>query len=422
MLDPKKVYFIFFNNKIFKLYLDKNKTTRIKEKEPTETTTNEICFLLHHNKESKKSGYFVFNIDDEIDEDLIRAEAAKKLNLIDSGMVHLMKITNGNYQIFYYISKLEIERLFVEYEFSKIYPFELFMYFSDMTAELYGIISEDIFYMKQINKIKDLTTSNKTFFQTEILSFQENLTYLFNVKAKKIIYNGSMDDLIEIHDTLNRSENNLDYIPYKNRNDEEKNIVDPYPFVTNLSLIEFKDLKNLLKRDDLNKFCFEDKFSTYYKAKQLKPIMLILSVVFLVLFIYFSYQFINTQTINYIYSNKISNLKQEIKKFEKKNKDALSQNYLIYYKPLNINLLKETIKIIALLDTSTIKNYKLNIVKNNVNVSIESSSLKNVEIMNNIKNKIPNLYNVNYSNKNKTTYLITFNYGKKNSKKHIRRK
>jgi len=135
--------------------------THIRLKLPEEETTNNICLLLHHNKNIKKSGYLVYNKDEKINEILILAEASKRLGTMDAGSVYLIKTETENNFIFYYTSKSEIERLFLNYEFSKIYPLEFFFYNYDTTGELFGIVSEDLFFLKQYNSYKDLETSTK---------------------------------------------------------------------------------------------------------------------------------------------------------------------------------------------------------------------------------------------------------------------
>jgi len=408
--------FIYFERKIYKLFVDNDGITRLKLKEPTEITTNKTCLLLHHNKNIKKSGYLVFDKSEELDEEFIYTDATKRLGMIDSTMIHLLKTETENELIYYYISKLEIERLFVEYEFSNIYPLDFFLYNSNPNNELYGLLSKDIFFMKQFNNYKDLENTSRTVYQSDIISFQDNLNYLISSKAKNIIYDGSIEELIEIHDNINKTEVN-NYIPYNNRSREEKKeIIDPTPLVTNLSLISLSSINSQLTNKKYVDFCFIDKISTFYKAKKVKPFLWILSLFFLITSIFFTYQFLNTKAINYIYNDKNSKLNFEIKKYNNKNQNALSKNYIQYYSPLNIHLLKETMNLMKTLDVKNIMSYTLFLDKETINIVLESKTIKNVEIMNKIKDNYPKLFNVTYISKKNKGYEISFSYGKKNNK------
>jgi len=165
-------------------------------------------------------------------------------------------------------------------------------------------------------------------------------------------------------------------------------------------------------------FSFNDKYSTFYKARRLKPVLLILSVLFFSFSLYFFYQFINTKTINYIYSDKIKLLKNDLKKIEYKNQIAKKQNFLQYYNPLNIKLLYEVLDILKKFNLDKITEYKFNFNNKSVEVFIKTTSLNNVKIANYLKNKNIKKIELN-SNKNNTKFEIYFIY-KNNLKRYIR--
>lgn len=414
MKSLNKDLFIYFDSKIYKYYMDSNNNPILRLKQPVESTTNNICLLLHHNKNIKKSGYIVFDKNEKINENLVLTEATKRLGSMDATSVYLIKTETDYFIIYYYTTKLEIERLFVDYEFSTIYPLDFFLLNNDSSGELYGLISEDMFFIKQFNTYKDLETSSKLFYQNDIISFRDNLNYLFTNKAKRVIFNGGFEKIYKLHNDYNQIEVQ-NYIPFEKRTMADKDIIhDPVPLATNLEIIHYDNLvKELISHKN---FSFEDKVSTFYKAKKLKPFLIFFSLLFFCFSGYFGYQFINTQAINYIYSGKIVLLKEDIEALKKKNKEAQEKHFLTYYNPINVSLLMETMETIKQLDTNEITKYTLNIEKDVIFVNIETISLKNVEIMNKIiNNKIKDLKLT--TNNTNTKFNIMFSYGIEDTKK-----
>jgi len=411
ILNTEKDIFIYFEGKIYKLFYDENNDLKIRSKKPSEETTNNICLLLHHNKNTKKSGYLIFNKDENINESLILNEATKKLGLLDATAVYLLKTEADNNIIYYYTTKFEIERLFVDFEFSEIFPLEFFFLNIDISGELYGIVSEEFFFLKQFNTYKDLENTTKLFYQTDSFSFVENLTYIVTPKQKRILFSGNINKLYEIHDEQNRKELGSSYVNFNERKFGDE-FEDAILLANNLKIFEFSDLISRLKI--FSHFKFEDKVSTYYKAKKLKPFLFVFSIFFFSLSAYFSYQFINAQTINYIYSNKIENLKKDIEDTTKTKNISEKKNFIPFYKPLNTEVLYQTIDIVDNLNLDTVSKYNFSFDNNSVNVNIITSDVKNIQYINSLKN----LSSLSLkSKKDNEEFEINFSYGKNDKTK-----
>lgn len=413
VVKKDKNLFIYFEGKIYILFYENN-YINIRLKKPSEETTNNICLLLHHNKNTKKSGYIVNEKSENINENFVLTEATKRLGVIDSTTVHILKTEVDNTNIYYYTSKFEIERLFVDYEFSDIYPLEFFLLNLDITGEVFGIISDDFGFLKQFNSYKDLENTTKIYYQNEQGSFNANIENLLTTKQKRILFNGDKKRLIDIHDELNRTEIGQSYVKYLDRHKNEE-YTDSIQIMTNLKIFEYGDLISRL--DKFKNFKFIDKVSTFYMAKKAKPYLVFLSVIFISFSTYFSYQFINTQAINYIYTSKIENLNNEIKVITKFKTDSEKKNFVPYYKPLNLELYKKVMNILNSMDLDSILKYNISFDNSVVNVYILTNNVKNVQYINGLKE----LSNLSLkSKKDNEEFEINFSYS--NSKIPVKNK
>lgn len=415
-----KTLFIYLDGKVYKLFLENN-IVKIREKKPEESTTNQICLLLHQNRTNEiKSGYIINDKKNPMNENEIIKYAVNNLNLLDATGISLLntEIKNGEntYNIIYYTTKFEIERLFLDFEFSEIYPFDFFLYTLDQTSELYGILAEDFYYIKQFNSILDLESIKKIEIGKGNLTNKTIAENLNTTKFKNMFINDGIEKIYNIHDNLNKPKTNENYIPFKeNNNLDNENSIYSFPIANNLKELHIEDLlENLI---NFNNFKFQDKFSIFYKAKKIKPFLLILSVLFISLSTFFVYEFINTKTINYIYTKRINEYNNEISKIEKIKNEAIKNNFLSYYKPLNKEKLNEILKILKKMNLSFVDNYSLSIKNDIININIKTSSLKNVEIITKLNEENKNIQNLKInSKKNNDNFEISFSYSDKKIK------
>jgi hypothetical protein len=365
-----------------------------------------ICLIyeppINNNKQTSK--YINVSINDITlsDYDIIR-ENHIKFGKAAETKIFPLKTNKGFFKLSLSIDKEILKQLFMEYEFSKIYPLSIFLWMNNKGVN--GIVSENINIFKIVNQdymeMSDIVEFQKLVYSEE---YSENID-IDNISVLTSMYKTNNDNQLNMN--LQLMENDLNEIY-----DE---------FLPNV-----KEYNEFQKEIEKSNFYIQDTISAYFKSKFIKPFLLFGIFIFIVLngFIFLANGKFVIQKV--LLENDIEDKNNIVNDYNNKNRILKKGNYWEYLKKYYIkedfNIINKKIK--RILKYQFLKKINIKIISpGKVQIKFQVDKFKEFLILekyykdNNIKYKIKKNNN-NYefliiSNLNKEAKKVKFKKGRR---------
>lgn len=221
-----------------------------------------------------------------------------------------LKTKKAVFKLSFSIKKEVLDRLFFEYEFSKIVPLSVLLW--NQGKGIHGVVSEKLSFFKIVQK--DYRDCLDIIEISELIYSEE--------------YNGNLDkDNLTVLNTIYQTNSDVTEDETVFFNNLLEKIDEDYFDEFN---VKNKDLKTFLKNIENTDFYIKDTVSAFYHSKIYKPFLifgvLILSAVAGIFF------FLNTKNIaqNYLLTNQLENIKSTISQQKKTINILSAENYYPY--------------------------------------------------------------------------------------------